>query len=114
VFPGKESVPGAEYWISGLDFILIVRGLMARDDEDFLLKKRDFVTRCVFGDTDLEKVTHFRLLKESYRNTPFLYVTDQAESQDGKIAQRIHEVRTVSIAEGNLETLLGAIDRMLG
>ena len=113
VFVGKDSIPKSDLAITSLDFLLLIHGLMAKDDQTFLLKKRNFVKHFVRGDTDLEKVTNFRLLKEDYRNTPFLFVHEPGSTRTSTVASRIHGVRTVPIAEGDQETVLAAVDKLL-
>ncbi|MHC4600128.1 MAG: hypothetical protein ACYS47_14100 [Planctomycetota bacterium] len=113
MFTGKEGIPESDITLSSLDFLLLIHSLMAKDDQSFLLKKRSFVKHYVAGDTDLEKVTNFRLLKEDYRNTPFLFVHEHGSTRDSTVASRIHGVHTMPITEGGHETLLGAIDELV-
>jgi hypothetical protein len=61
----------------------------------------------------LEKVTNFRLLKEDYRNTPFLFVHQPEATRDSTLASRIHGVRTAPLPTGDVSELMTVIDKTL-
>lgn len=110
IYGGEEKIEGLDRKLAGTDFIMLLQGLAPRDDAEFLLKKREFVRTCVPGASDAEKVATFRLLKESYRNVPVLYLAAPGE----KPARALSQLRAVTLIEKDDEefsALYSALDR---
>ncbi|MHC5039412.1 MAG: hypothetical protein ACYTHM_19060 [Planctomycetota bacterium] len=111
VFSGTEKRPDMECAISGLDFLLLLNGLLDRNDRDFLLKKRTFVKFLIPGPTDAEKIATFRLMKEDYRNRPFFFMHNPEEGRLAEIAERIWGVESLPLGEASFEDLFEALKK---
>ncbi|MHC4778074.1 MAG: hypothetical protein ACYTFG_05790 [Planctomycetota bacterium] len=113
VFGREVPLPGNEFGISGLDFILLAHSLVPKDDPNFLLKKRGFVEHFVPGQTGIEKVTNFRFLKEDYRNTSFLFVHKPESVRDSALAARILGVKATPISSDDVSEIMTVIDKTI-
>jgi hypothetical protein len=91
--------------ISGLDFLLILKGTMSRDDQTFLVRKQAFLKEMIPGDNNSEKLVNFRLVKSDCKELPFLYLTSDINSREAALASVVHNVKSVDCHTNEFTTL---------
>ncbi len=99
--------------VSGLEFILVLKGVMPKDDNMFLLKKQAFLKEFVPGDGPEEKMTNLKLIRKDCGGKPFIYLSSSIDSREAATASRIHNVKSVPSDPPDFEVLFQKLSEVL-
>jgi hypothetical protein len=107
----KAGASGVE--VSGLDFLMILKGVAPSDDKGFLLRKQAFLKELMPGESNSEKLVDYKMLKKDCTDLPMIYVSQSLESPDSITASRIPNVKSMLVKNGQTEGLLPLLMRAL-
>ncbi len=83
--------------VSGLDFLLVLKGVMPQGDSTFLLRKQAILKESIPGDTSEEKLTSYKILKKDCDTRPIIYLTSDQNGPESRLASRVHNVKSVAM-----------------
>jgi hypothetical protein len=91
--------------VTGLDFIMILKGVAPKGDSQFLMRKQAFLRAWVPGDSDREKLSSFRIIKRECEETPMMYLTSDVDGKESVMASLVRNVKSVPLEPPEFPTL---------
>lgn len=92
---GAEKAEEGRLEVSGLDALLILKGVMPKGDEMFLLRKQAFLRHFVPGDAASEKLANYKMLKRECASLPFVFLCPDLGSREAAVASVVKNVKSV-------------------
>jgi len=110
---GFEKTEEGRVEVTGLDALMILKGVMPREDKMFLLRKQAFLKNFVPGDSSKETLLNYRILKRECSHLPVIFLVRDLDGPASATASVIANVKSVPDEMPDYGTLFRKLEEAL-